>query len=338
MVSTAEKPKIDYEEEIITLNETIENPLDMDKIPVFSIENCEVMFSSLSTKRPQFGHNIQILLPQDNDLVKKDRIMRQRYLEEAQIDNPNLEIVKGSIVTITQKHVLDKKMDENLLNRAYIDFRISNAVMFDRTVDEEGKTKDKAITKASEATGKVVVKYFRALDHFTGQGIEPEVFKYENNEKVKTFINPKTKEESPIYTNRGDIVNIKIRPFGVKNKKTGDITLRYNILSIEIVQTAWDRGIGRTSGGKKRVLEAPEAIKSESLGAVFGDMFGDVTETKKEEKKTEKPKATKPAKKETKVEDEVPFDTEEKQETESETTLDFSDLANMDLDSFNLGE
>lgn len=324
-----EKIKITYEPEIITLEESYEEPLDEDKIPVFTIENCEVLYSSLTSKNPQFGHNIQIMLPSDTDFVQKDRTMRTKFLQHAQIENPNLEVVKASVALFTQKDVLENKTTEKNVGRAHINFTISNAVMFDKTKDEDNKDKFKKISKVSEATGTPVVKYFRVIDKFTGKGIEPEVFKYVNGEKVKTFTNPKTKEESPLYIGGGDIVNIKIRPFCTKNKKDDSVALKYNILSIEIVQTAFDRGLGKTSGSSSRTQKTPDTITSKDLGSVFGDMFGETTAVK--EPKKEEKKASKTSEKKVEVK-------EENSESGSVPEMDFSALANMNFDDLNLGE
>lgn len=332
-----EKTKVEYESDIITLPETFEKPLPIEQIPVFTLENCEILNSSLGSQSPKFGHNVQILLPNGSNFVQVDRTMRNNYLTSAQEKNPNLEIIKGSLTAITNKDILDGKYDEKYLNRTYINFQISNSYMFDRTV-EDGKNVDKKIAKAEEAKGKAVVKYFRVIDQFTGEGIEPEVFKYVNGEKTTTFISPKTKQETPLYLNRGDIVNIKIRPFGVKNKKTEELSLRYNLLSIEIVQTNWERNGGKTSSSSKRVHEAPDSVDASALSDIFGGITNmNVTQTT----------TTKPAKVETKAEPKQEVKAEVKTETPKQEpvaetnevpTLDFSALANMDFSGSNLGE
>lgn len=335
MAKPETESKVKYESEIVTRPITFESKLDLSQIPVFTIENCEVLNSSLTVATPKYGHNIQILLPENNILQATDRQIRNNYLLSAQEENPNLEIVKSALTVISKKDVLDGKAEEKNVGRAYLNFAISNACMLDETIDEEGNKKYKKINKAEEATGEAVVKYFRAIDQFTGEGIEPEVFKYDaNGNKVTSFVNPKTKQESPLYIGRNDIVNIKIRPFGVKNQKTGDLSLRYNLLSVEIVQTAWDRGIGHTGGGKSNVKEAPDSVNASALSSIFGGISNVVPTTpasapKKAEKKVEQPKA-----------EEVPFDETPKAEatqTAEVPTIDFSALANLGA-GVNLGE
>lgn len=328
--------KVVYENEIVTIEETYEKQLDMSKVPVFTIENCEVLYSSLNSKQAKYGHNIQILLPQDTVLPQKDREIRNKYLVAQQKQNPNLEVVKGIVKSITNQEVLDGKYDEKLKGRYYIDIKISNTCMFDKTKDEDGKDKFTKIDKAEKAIGTPVVKYFRVIDKFTGKGINPEIFKFENGEKVTSFISPKTKQETPLYVNKGDTINITIRPFGVKNNNTGEFSLKYNLLKIEIVQTAWDKGIGRTGGGSSKVKEATDVVAFEDLDDIFGGTSATTT-TKAEEKPKSTPKAeSKPEpKQESKVE-----------ATKSETTtdetddveIDFSALADMDMSSLNLGE
>ena len=208
--------------------------------------------------------------------------------------------------------------------------------MFDKTKDEDGKDKFTKIDKAEKAIGTPVVKYFRVIDKFTGKGINPEIFKFENGEKVTSFISPKTKQETPLYVNKGDTINITIRPFGVKNNNTGEFSLKYNLLKIEIVQTAWDKGIGRTGGGSSKVKEATDVVAFEDLDDIFGGTSATTT-TKAEEKPKATPKAE--SKPEPKQEPKV-------EATKSETTtdetddveIDFSALADMDMSSLNLGE
>ena len=326
--------KVVYENDIVTIEQKYEKELDMSKVPVYTIENCEVLYSSLNSKQAKYGHNIQILLPQDTTLPKIDREIRQKYLVAQQKRNPNLEVVKGVVRAITNQEILDGKYDEKLKGRYYIDIRISNTCMFDKTKDEEGKDKFVKIDKAEKAIGIPVVKYFRVIDRFTGKGIEPEIFKIENGEKVTSFISPKTKQETPLYVNRGDTVNITIRPFGVKNANTGDFSWKYNLLKVEIVQTAWDKGIGRT-GGSNRVKEATDVVEFEDLDDIFGG-----TSTTTEAPKTEKVKAVQ---QETKVEtpkqSEAPKEEKKAETTESDDVeIDFSALEDIDMSSLNLGE
>lgn len=327
--------KVVYENEIVTIEETYEKQLDMSKVPVFTIENCEVLYSSLNSKQAKYGHNIQILLPQDTVLPQKDREIRNKYLVAQQKQNPNLEVVKGIVKSITNQEVLDGKYDEKLKGRYYIDIKISNTCMFDKTKDEDGKDKFTKIDKAEKAIGTPVVKYFRVIDKFTGKGINPEIFKFENGEKVTSFISPKTKQETPLYVNKGDTINITIRPFGVKNNNTGEFSLKYNLLKIEIVQTAWDKGIGRTGGGSSKVKEATDVVAFEDLDDIFG---GTSTTTTKTE---EKPKATPKAESKPEPKQEPKVEATKSETTTNETDdveIDFSVLADMDMSSLNLGE
>lgn len=325
--------KVVYENEIVTIEETYEKQLDMSKIPVFTIENCEVLFSSLNSKQAKYGHNIQILLPQDTVLPQKDREIRQKYLVAQQKQNPNLEVVKGIVKSITNQEVLDGKYDEKLKGRYYIDVRISNTCMFDKTKDEDGKDKLTRIDKAEKAIGIPVVKYFRVIDKFTGKGVDPEVFKFENGEKVTSFISPKTKQETPLYVNKGDTINITIRPFGVKNNNTGEFSLKYNLLKIEIVQTAWDKGIGRTGGNSNKVKEVTDVVGFDDLDDIFGGASSATAEVKTEEK----PKATPKSEPKPEPKEEVEKVEAQKEET-SDVEIDFSALADMDMSSLNLGE
>lgn len=331
--------KVKYEPEIITRTTTFENAVPIEQIPVFSVENCEVLNSSLGVQTPKFGHNIQIMLPAENTLQGADRQIRNNYLIEAQKDNPNIEFIKGSLNIVSKKDILDGKFDEKFLNRAYINFNISSACMLDEYTDEEGATKYKRINKAEEATGTAVVKYFRAIDQFTGEGIDPEIFKYDTNgEKVTTFFNKKTKQEMPLYISKGDIVNVKLRPYGVKNQKTDELSLRYNILSIEQVQTAWDRGIGRTGGGSSNVKQAPDSVNINALSSIFG---GITTVAPATPTPVATPKAEPVAQKveEPKVEPKQEVKTEPVAETQTAEVpaLDFSALANLGA-GINLGE
>lgn len=340
MPTKEKESKVKYASEIITLNETYENATDLSQVPVFDIENCEVLYSSLSSKMAKYGHSIQILLPVGCNLPQIDRGIRQKYLTSIQNDsehgNPNLELVKGSIKAITDKDILNGKYPEKYSGRYYLDVRVSNTVMFDQTFDEEGKEHLKKITKAEEAEGTPIVKYFRAIDKWSGEGVNPEIFKYENGEKVTTFISPKTKQETPLYVNGGDTINISIRPFGTKAQNTGDYSLKYNLLKIEIVQTAWDKGIGRNGGGSsKRTFTSSETVNLNDLGSIFGGIEGVVVETA--------PKPTKTAKKvveettEKKVEKTVVKENTT-QEASDDVEIDFSALNNLDMSNLNLGE
>lgn len=297
MAETAEKTKVKYLEDIITIEQKFENSvIDISQVPVFKIENCEVEFSSLNSKTPKTGHSVRILFP-DNVFYDQDKQIRQGYLKARQVQNPDLESVKTFLKKYTEKDFLAGKITENKVGRSYIDVSVSNSVMFDKTLDENGEEKLTHIEKAEYAKGEAVVKYFRVIDKYTGKGIDPVIYKYEDGEKVTTFVNKKTKEELPLYVQTGDLVNIELRPYEfVSSKQENEVKIKYNLLSVEVVQTAWDRGIGRKSGTSKNVVEKQDSVGMEALAGIFGNIGTatskpvEKTETKKAEKKVEEPK------------------------------------------------
>lgn len=359
-MATATKEKesdynVVYEEKIITSEIQYESPIDISKVPTFTLNGCEVLIASTSGQ-PKFGHSIMLLLPQDADFVSTDRKLRNYFAQSRQSQDPNCESYKAQPYTISQKHMLEDQARKNriykdeYLNRQAIAIQISNPCMFD-TDAEEGD--NKSIKKYSEAkNGNVTVKYFRVRDAYTGEGIEPQVFKMENGEKSTTYVNKKTGEEKPRYVGKNDLVNIVIRPYEQQNKKTGEWSLRYNILSIEIVQTAFDRGMSTyKNGGSKKVEEAPDAISLDGLSSMFGgestvEAKNPKTNTKKEVKAEEKLPTSKaelphvesttcvPGKEPevTQVQVELP-----KTESAPAAMFDFSQLGS-DLSNMNLGE
>lgn len=334
--------KIYYDPKVITRKEVIENPFDPNKIPVYTIENCEVLFSSLGVATPQNGHGIRVLLPADTNFKDLDRKFRNNLLLAIQESDPNLESINSAVKVITQKNVLEGKFPSNLLNRCYMTFNITNAGMFDEFVDENGETKRNSISNSNLAKGKVTVNYFRAVDKWTGEGINPEVFKYENGEKVKSFINPKTKTETPLYVGKSDIVNIKIRPYRFVDKRDGANTLKYNLLSVEQVRTAYEMGGGKTS--KSKVVREKSDVFSESdLKSIFAGITNDSATVQATQQQTvvqeQAPVAT-PEPTPMAVVTPIPVAQEVQPTsiTNEVPQIDFSALANLNIGNANLGE
>ena len=353
MTEVVEKAKWKYEPGIIASNRTIANPVDVSTVPVYTLENCEVLFSSLTAQTPKFGHSIKFMLPQGSNFPAIDRQLRNDYLTSLQQNDEtgefiNVETIKGTVSLVSKKDVLDNLFTEDKIGRAYMTINVSNAVYLDETVGADGKTSYKGVKSIKEVTGTPIVKYFRATDAWTGDGIEPEVFKYENGNKVKTFINPNTQVETNLYVGTGDLVNIKLRPYSKVNGLTHEITWRYNILSIEIVQTAYDRGI-RTSGGGK-VIDKPDAINSNILGSIFAGANMNVATTtttppvpqaiQQAQQTVPVPQpviqaTTTPTPVQTVAPQPAPV---QQQATNEVPTIDFSALANLDMSNLNLGE
>ena len=108
------------------------------------------------------------------------------------------------------------------------------------------------------------------------------------------------------------------------------------------MQTAWDKGIGRTGGSSKRTKEAPDSVDANALGDIFGGIttVATITAPKTETVKTEQPKAE--VKQETKVQEEVKetpkAETKVEETATADTEIDFSALANMNMADLNLGE
>ena len=110
-MATQTKTKTEYtvvfEEKIITSEVTYENPIDISKVPVISIQGAEVRNSSLTQKTPKFGHSIQLLV--DEEFVQKDRQIRAYFTQQRQLSDPNCENYKGQVKIISKKDVLDGK-------------------------------------------------------------------------------------------------------------------------------------------------------------------------------------------------------------------------------------
>lgn len=307
-VTKEKESKIQYLSDIIGYdNEPIIS--DMSKIPVFKVEGCEVMFSSLGAKTPKTGHSIRLLLPDDN-FWTQDKKLRNKFLQQKQLVDDSIEIVKGVVKTYQQKDFLDGKISEAKVGRRFIDINITRALMYERTTNEKGEVEDTKIDKVSEATkigSQIVVKYFRNADRWSGECLNPTVYKYDQNgDKVTSFISPKTKQETPLFVGTNDIVNVELRPYESINSITKEVTLKYNLLSVEIVQTAWDRGLNGKGGTRStgEVKNKDDYMSLEGLSDVFGsfETTTTATTTQKSETKTETKKVKKQEVKEEVVE------------------------------------
>jgi len=330
-VKTKKEYTMVHDEKIICIPVQYESPIDISQIPVFSIENCEILNSSITSPKPMFSHSVQILLP-DNEFFQNDKNLRTFFTQQRQVANPNVENYKSQVKMITKKDILDGKFADVLEGRSVISIQISNINMKDGLTDE-------TIQKATDATGDLInVKYYRVLDKYTGEGIEPKIFKTVNGQKTETFLSPKTKLETAHYVGKNDIVNIKLRPYEQQNQKTQEFSLKYNLLEIEIIQTAWDRGFKKAGTGTgKKVEQAPDAISLSGLSSMFGSV-------------TQAPTASVDATPEKTVANvapvqNVPAKTAAKQVSEEPSPasaempmLDFSALNNLSLGNANLGE
>ena len=279
------KYNITYEEKVITSEIEYENPMDISAVPVFNLENVEVMYCSLGQKTPKMGHSITLIV--DKDFVQKDKQLRSYFVQQRQAVDPNCEVYKSQIKIIGQKDILDGKFKPEMEGKALLNIFTSNAKMFDADVE-----KGKSLQKMSEATnGNIIYKYFATIDKFSGQAIKPQVYKTVNGEKVTTFMSPKTNKETPLFVGSNDLVNIKLRPYETYSETHG-YALKYNLLEIEIVQTAFDRGLSQYKGGKHKVEKAPNAVSFAGLSSMFAGSVETVHfdgETKKASKKEEMP-------------------------------------------------
>ena len=328
------KFNITYEEKIITSETEFENPL-AELPPVFEINNVEVLFSSLSAKTPKMGHSITLVV--DDAFVQKDRQVRAYFAQQRQITDPNCETYKSQIKIISQKDILEGKFKEDMKSKALLNIFTTNAKMFDADVE-----KGKALQKMTDAiNGNIVYKYFANTDRFTGKAISPQVYKIVNGEKVTTFLSPKTGKETPLFVGSNDLVNVKVRPYETHSDTHG-YALKYNLLEIEIVQTAFDRGVRTGGSGKsKRVETAPDAVSFAGLSSMFAGSVETVVtpevKTIKKESKAEMPKVE--------TVTGVPGQTPEVKEVQAELPkesapamqFDFSQLG-ADLGNLNLGE
>lgn len=249
--------------------------------PIYKLENCEIMFSNIhvnpksiiehnkteSKKRKlPLNHTISLFLSKDSDFKKTDKEVRTALLN-ARIENGEYEGLeddeipqyKSVLKTVMKKDVLENKFKEEFAGRVYTNFAISSRPQNDKVeedlVDEE----------TGEVYDRKTALYFRLQDLLTGEEINPRVFRLnKNGEKEYTFENPKTKTQQNLTLNSGDIVNVYIRPFETQNSKTGEYTLKYNPLEIEIVQSNFER-----TGGT-RTREALEAPSTSVMSSVFG--------------------------------------------------------------------
>lgn len=312
--------RLNYVKDIIDVKDSFTQPIDVSKLPVFSIENCEVLFSSLTTDTPKNGHSISVLMPKDTDFADKDAKLRQYFLTKRQEEDDEIEAIKKSFRKVTEKDLLESQntkypIPENHVGRIRLTTQVTNAYMF-------SDSKNKRISKLSEleAGDTATIKYFRINDAYTGEGIKPIVFKFnDKGEKITTFVSPKDHLEKPFFLSSGDIVNIKLRPYEKVNSKTGEVTLRYNLLSVEIVQTAFERngGSGKSSGGSKRQKQAPNAVDLSGLAGLFGSVEQVETPTPKS---TSKKATTKSVEEKKEVSEEIPFNDGLKEEVKATTT------------------
>lgn len=299
------KPKINYVSDIVTVEQQARH--DVSNVPVFTIENCEVIGSSLTMETPISGHSISFYLPTNTTFKDEDRALRQGALLKAlQKSNPDLEGIKSVLKTITVKDVEASKKNkhpitEDCIGKVKLSFQISNKITFNDADNKYVKDSDLKLLSDEDS---VTVKYFRILDEWSGKGIDPVVFKYnDKGERVTTFVSPKDKQEKNLFLGKGDLVNIKVRPYLKENKRDGNYSLKYNLLSVEIVSTAFDRGLTGKSSSAKR--ETTLDFDDNLFAGVFGS-----TEIVKEEPKP----VTKKKKVEEPISEEIPFDEGSKEE------------------------
>lgn len=334
---TESKYNVVFEEKIITSEVTYENPIDISKVPVISIQGAEVRNSSLTQKTPKFGHSIQLLV--DEEFVQKDRQLRAYFTQQRQLSDPNCENYKGQVKIISKKDVLDGKFSEDMIGKGLLSISMTNVVMFDTDTEKSIKAEKDA------SKGNVTYKYFRVIDNYSGQGIEPKIYKVVNGEKVSTFVSPKDKSEKPLYVGQFDLVNVKVRPYERQNQKSGEWSCKYNLLEVEIVQTAYDRGKSnyKPSGKAKKVEVAPDTVDFAGLSSMFAGSVETVAEVKSAPKKVTTPKAKMPtvesvtgvvgqAPEVTQVQAELPVEN-----NSPAMSFDFSQLG-ADLGNLNLGE
>lgn len=254
------KYKMTFDEEIKYSKLTLDNAIDGDKLPTYVIKDCQVGFSSLTQKRPEYGHTIQIILPEGTDFVEQDRARRKSFASAQSAIDPNIEVFDSMVKIITSSDVTKKKMSESLVGRANMFFQMTNKKYKDV---KTGKfIKDlKTVDEGTE----VQVIYFAKNDQFTGEPFKPEIFKYgENGNKVHTFVSKKDGAEKPLYVGKNDIVNIHVREYASHNSKDNKWSLKYNLLAVEIVKTDFEQGGGEGSG------YTAEGPNMSVLSAVYG--------------------------------------------------------------------
>lgn len=308
--------RLNYVKDIVDVKDEFVKPINVSQLPVFQIDNCEVLFSSLTMETPQKGHSISILMPKDTEFVQQDTKLRQYFLQERQKTNDEIENIKKCYKKVTEADMLESQnskypIPEAHVGRIRLNTQVTNAVML-------SDKHNKKIAKLSdlEEGDTATVKYFRVNDAYTGEGIKPIVFKFnDKGEKVTTFVSPKDHVEKPFFLSSGDVVNIKIRPYEKVNSKTGEVTLKYNLLSVEIVQTAFERNGGKSSGSKSRPQkQAPDAVDLSGLAGLFGSVEQVETPTPKATTKTVTKKAVK------EVTEEIPFNEGLKEEVKQTTS------------------
>ena len=336
------KYNVQYEEDIITIETTFENSIDISQVPVIPVNNVEVMFSSLSAKTPKYGHSITFLVTPE--FVSMDEKLCEHFQKAIKASDASCRFLKSQIKTIIgQKEILDGTYPQKYEGYGVLQINMTNSTIFDADSED-----NKSIQKYEDAkNGNIITKYFRVIDDFTGKGIDPEIFEIKNGQKVTTYTH--NGEQKPLYVTKDDLVNIQLRPYFRQNKKDKSYSLKYNLLSVERVQTAFDRGLGKKGkGGKKHIEAAPNVAGLEGLGDLV-NMFGSaktVTQPKKEVKSKAVETVSFPGKEEKVVTVEsttgtvgsapetsqVPVQTP----AENNAQFDFSQLGK-DLANFNLG-
>ncbi len=329
MSETATKLNYVYDEKIKYNVVKTDKKIDSSKLQTYTIEGCKVGFNSLGQKKPPNGHSIQIFLPVDCSFIEQDKSKKADMVKAYSAKDPNVETVDGMIKYVNEETIKKSKgkITQDMFATPFMNFNITNKRLKD-------KDNDKFVKKAEEVEGKTVeVLYFANNDLLTGEAFNPEIFKYdENGEKVTTFISKKDGLEKPLYVNGDATVNITVRPYASKNSKTGKYSLKYNLLSIEIVDD------GEYVGSSDYSIEVPD---EDILSSVFG-----VVETA-EPSKAKKAIASKvedkdeeviPTKKSTKKEVIEETAEEESSEEFDEALSELDDEMSLDSFGINLGD
>lgn len=248
-------------------------------IPVYKASG-EVLFTNLSVNAKEVAkynetaekkrkmptnHSFSIMFAEDCDMKNVDKDLRKSFVELRNSQGEDdVENYKSIFKTVTRKDVTENKFDEKYLGRTYTTFGVSNRPAKDKL--EENVVND----ETGEVFDRQTALYFRLHDLLTGEEINPTVFKTDNEgNKSFTFVSPKTQKEESHYISSGDIIDVYIRPYEAQNSKTGEYTLKYNPLEIEIIQSSFERGAGNRR--PREVAEAPSTN-------VFGSVFGKVTQ------------------------------------------------------------
>lgn len=248
-------------------------------IPVYKASG-EILFTNLSVNAKEVAeynktaekkrkiptnHSFSIMLSEDSDMKKVDKDLRSSFVELRNSQGEDdVENYKSIFKTVTRKDITENKFDEKYLGRTYATFGVSSRPAKDKL--EENVIDD----ETGEVFDRQTALYFRLNDLLTGEEINPVVFKTDKDgNRSYTFTSPKTQKEENNYISSGDIVNLYIRPYEAQNSKTGEYTLKYNPLEIEIIQSAFERGAGNRK--PREVATAPSTN-------VFGSVFGKVTQ------------------------------------------------------------